>query len=132
LKSDASAVISKHESSFESAGCKIKNLGINADRYDHVGEGRKSKRFEAHSICIKFTPTTPNPNMPAAPAAPTAEDMMRGFTGAPAAASGSSKVVPTACETPTEKLLGLKQLLDAGVLTQEEFDQKKGELLGQM
>jgi hypothetical protein len=31
-----------------------------------------------------------------------------------------------------KKMLGLKELLDGGVLTQEEFDKKKGELLGQM
>jgi hypothetical protein len=33
---------------------------------------------------------------------------------------------------PVEKILGLKKLLGAGALTQEEFDQKKGELLGQI
>jgi hypothetical protein len=35
-------------------------------------------------------------------------------------------------ETPAEKILALKKLLDAGALNQEEFDEKKGELLGRM
>ena len=33
-------------------------------------------------------------------------------------------------EDPTEKLLNAKKLLDAGVITQEEFDQMKKNLLG--
>jgi membrane protease subunit (stomatin/prohibitin family) len=33
-------------------------------------------------------------------------------------------------EDPYEKLIKMKQLLDAGVLTQEEFDQAKAKILG--
>lgn len=33
-------------------------------------------------------------------------------------------------EDPTDKLIKMKKLLDAGVITQEEFDKLKNELLG--
>lgn len=38
--------------------------------------------------------------------------------------------IPTSAPSAADEVLKLKQLLDAGVLTQEEFDKKKKELLG--
>jgi len=120
----ASTTISKHESSFESAGCKMENMGINGARYGYDGQ-KIFKRFDTYSLSIKFTPNNPNPDLPTAP---TAASMTRGLT----VAATTAQVVPSASEGPAEKLVKLKKLLDAGVLTQEDFDQKKGELLAQM
>ena len=47
--------------------------------------------------------------------------------------TGKDKVVPQSDqEDPTEKILKLKRLFDAGALSQEEFDTKKAELLERM
>jgi hypothetical protein len=74
---------------------------------------------------------TANPNS----AAPIAQGVAVAAAHAPGAIQmdrlGAEPLLP-AEETPTEKILGLKKLLDAGALTQEEFDKKKTELLGQM
>jgi hypothetical protein len=69
-------------------------------------------------------------------AAPMAQGMAVAVAPAPGAIQmdrlGVEPLLP-AEETPiTEKILGLKKLLDAGALTQEEIDEKKTELLGQM
>lgn len=45
---------------------------------------------------------------------------------------GSCYAAPAGEQTATDKLLDLKHLLDSGVLTQEEFDRKKQELLDQI
>ncbi|MBD8522312.1 SHOCT domain-containing protein [Lysinibacillus fusiformis] len=37
---------------------------------------------------------------------------------------------PPTTSIPTEELIKLKELLDVGILTQEEFDAKKKQLLG--
>ena len=39
-------------------------------------------------------------------------------------------ILPAAAISPAEEVMKLKNLLDMGVLTQEEFDKKKKELLG--
>ena len=49
-----------------------------------------------------------------------------GFAGAAAPAPEQ----PAAAEDPTEKLLNAKKLLDAGAISQEEYDQLKKQLLG--
>jgi hypothetical protein len=134
IKGAASTIISKHESSFRSVGCKMENMGINSGRYSHfsTGDGNSQtvKEFDNYTLSIKFTPNNPNPDLPTAPAAAS---MVRGLTGAATTAGpGSAKVVPLASEDPTEKLVKLKKLLDAGVITQEDFDHKNNELLAQM
>ncbi|MEB3429301.1 SPFH domain-containing protein [Citroniella saccharovorans] len=46
-------------------------------------------------------------------------------------AAGNPNPAPnTSQEDPTEKLINMKKLLDAGVITQEEFDKVKKDLLG--
>ena len=40
--------------------------------------------------------------------------------------------VPAEVQGPAAKIMELKGLLDAGVITQEDFDKKKAELLGSM
>lgn len=52
-----------------------------------------------------------------------------GTSGAPVS-EGASAGVPAAQEDPYEQLTKLKGLLDNGVITQEDFDKKKTELLG--
>ncbi|WP_249727816.1 SHOCT domain-containing protein, partial [Bacillus paralicheniformis] len=37
---------------------------------------------------------------------------------------------PRTSSIPTDELIKLKELMDAGILTQEEFDRKKKQLLG--
>lgn len=47
-----------------------------------------------------------------------------------ATATGTTATVALGTETAIEKLTKLKQLLDDGIITQEEFDAKKKQLLG--
>lgn len=49
---------------------------------------------------------------------------------APAAAPAPAPAAPTSVSEAADDLLKLKELLDAGILTQEEFDAKKKQLLG--
>ena len=49
---------------------------------------------------------------------------------APAAAPAPAPTAPTSVSEAADDLLKLKELLDAGILTQEEFDAKKKQLLG--
>jgi hypothetical protein len=131
IKGVAVTTISKHESSFESVGCKMENMGINRARYE-AGAQQSRKDFDAYTLSIKFTPNNPNPDLPTAP---TAASMARGLTVVATTAQvvpSALPVVASASEGPAEKLVKLKKLLDAGVVTQEDFDQKKGELLAQM
>ena len=53
-------------------------------------------------------------------------------TAAPAApaAPAPAPAAPTSVSEAADDLLKLKELLDAGILTQEEFDAKKKQLLG--
>ena len=60
---------------------------------------------------------------PAAPAAAPAPAPAAAPAPAPAAA-------PASVSEAADDLLKLKELLDAGILTQEEFDAKKKQLLG--
>ena len=46
--------------------------------------------------------------------------------------AGSGAVEPVADETPATKMRQLKEMLDEGLVTQEEFDAKKAELLARM
>lgn len=46
--------------------------------------------------------------------------------------NGTKTSAGSVTESPAETLLKLKQLLDAGVLSQEEFDLKKTELMGRI
>ncbi len=48
------------------------------------------------------------------------------------ATAGQKKVQVTAGKTPTDTLVALKKLLDAGAITQAEYDAKKKELLGRL
>eukprot|EP00931_Biecheleriopsis_adriatica_P091954 TRINITY_DN65799_c0_g1_i1.p1 TRINITY_DN65799_c0_g1~~TRINITY_DN65799_c0_g1_i1.p1 ORF type:complete len:260 (-),score=69.25 TRINITY_DN65799_c0_g1_i1:35-814(-) len=59
------------------------------------------------------------------PSAPPAGQVVAGVVE-PAAVTG---VVEPAAQTSADKILELKKLLDAGAITQEEFDNKKTELL---
>ena len=49
---------------------------------------------------------------------------------APAAAPAPAPAAPASVSEAADDLLKLKELLDAGILTQEEFDAKKKQLLG--
>jgi hypothetical protein len=106
-----------------------------------------SKLYAAHTLRIKFKPNHPNPQAPAPTPTQSPTMVVYPTVALPTAVLPSvvlpSVVQPTVTQGEVgkpananvdlvEKMLGLKQLLDGGVLTQEEFDQKKGELLGQM
>jgi hypothetical protein len=132
ITSDTNSVCSKHAGAFEAAGCEITNLGMSKSRYEWTGGESASTRklFAARTLCIKFKPNNPNPQAPA----PT-------HTHTPTAVVDPAAVYPIVTQGEVgkpangdlvKKMLGLKELLDGGVLTQEEFDTKKGELLGQM
>ena len=49
---------------------------------------------------------------------------------ASSAAAVSQIAVPV--DQLSDKILAIKKLLDAGAITQEEFDQQKGQLLGEI
>ena len=101
---------------------------MSKSRYETTGGEESSstnKLFAARTLCIKFKPNNPNPQAPApththTPTTNLLWGLNQGEVGKPA----NGDLV--------KKMLGLKELLDGGVLTQEEFDTKKGELLGQM
>jgi hypothetical protein len=107
----------------------MENIGINPARYGY--NEPCNKQFDKYTLSIKFTPNNPNPDLPTAP---TAASMTRGLTGVTTTTSPvvATPVATSASEGPAEKLVKLKKLLDAGVVTQGDFDQKKVELLAQM
>lgn len=53
----------------------------------------------------------------------------KGETGAPASAQAGRTAGPSAAPDPYEELKKLKELLDLGIITEEEFDTKKKQLL---
>ena len=53
------------------------------------------------------------------------------FGGAGQAAPAQADQAAPAAEDPTEKLLNAKKLLDAGAISQEEYDKIKADVLGQ-
>ena len=53
----------------------------------------------------------------------------KGETGAPADTQTGRAAEPSATEDPYEELKKLKELLDLGIITEEEFDAKKKQLL---
>ena len=74
---------------------------------------RVTKCLCPHSLSSQVDLSADPPVAPAAPVAP-----------APAPAA------PTSVSEAADDLMKLKELLDAGILTQEEFDAKKKQLLG--
>lgn len=62
--------------------------------------------------------------------APTATPAAYAAPAAPAAPTPAPAAAPTSVSEAADDLLKLKELLDAGILTQEEFDAKKKQLLG--
>lgn len=61
--------------------------------------------------------------------APTAAPAAYAAPAAPVAPA-PAPAAPTSVSEAADDLLKLKELLDAGILTQEEFDAKKKQLLG--
>ena len=62
--------------------------------------------------------------------APTAAPAAYAAPAAPVAPTPAPAAAPTSVSEAADDLLKLKELLDAGILTQEEFDAKKKQLLG--
>jgi hypothetical protein len=84
----------------------------------------------AHPIVAPPTPSTPTPSPPASltPAAPTTAAPT---TAAPTTAAPAASTTPAAPDTATivEQIKQLAGLRDGGVITVEEFEAKKAELL---
>ena len=57
-------------------------------------------------------------------------DIVTGRVAPAAPAAAPAPAAPTSVSEAADDLLKLKELLDAGILTQEEFDAKKKQLLG--
>ena len=57
-------------------------------------------------------------------------DIVTGRVAPAAPAATPAPAAPASVSEAADDLLKLKELLDAGILTQEEFDAKKKQLLG--
>lgn len=74
------------------------------------------------------TPSTYQPSFNQAPAQAPAEPVAAPVEQAPAAPVEAAPAQPA--EDPTEKLLNAKKLLDAGAISQEDYDKIKSQVLG--
>ncbi len=112
----------------------VEAAGSNPDGGGGLGMAFMGMGMNAAGSMAQGLQQSPDAQAGMPPAVPTQEQSAPAPTGVPvegvAAPASAGGGVTSGAEDPYEQLTKLKGLLDSGVITQEDFDKKKAELLG--
>lgn len=103
-----------------------RHIGIEKARGEAYGENMQGMMAAATGQAMQGAATNENGAMGAFMGMGMAQQQGAGVLGAVSNMPQSTKTE----ENPTEKLLEMKKLLDAGAITQEEYDKIKAQILG--